>query len=223
MGNPYSLMTQKGYIKNSFNTETCEVKEYDNKSYVLSNNDNSSVCSSSVKVFNICNSPKIIKINKDKKIKSDINNSSSSNNIKINNNRSKISQKKENKNYGLNTYIQKNPNTSISNRLNTSPFRIRNNSNSNNNSFNLNNNYNYNINFLNLSPKKEFNPNLNYDNIDIKLDDLILFEERLSDISIALSNYKNIYDGGASNECIEFFVFYFHSSLNKFFHIFLMG
>ena len=188
IGNPYSLMTQKGYIKNSFNTETCEVKEYDNKSYVLSNNDNSSVCSSSVKVFNICNSPKIIKINKDKKIKSDINNSSSSNNIKINNNRSKISQKKENKNYGLNTYIQKNPNILISNRLNTSPFRIRNNSNSNNNSFNLNNNYNYNINFLNLSPKKEINPNLNYDNIDIKLDDLILFEERLSDISIALSN-----------------------------------
>ena len=223
MGNPYSLMTQKGYIKNSFNTETCEVKEYDNKSYVLSNNDNSSVCSSSVKVFNICNSPKIIKINKDKKIKSDINNSSSSNNIKINNNRSKISQKKENKNYGLNTYIQKNPNTSISNRLNTSPFRIRNNSNSNNNSFNLNNNYNYNINFLNLSPKKEFNPNLNYDNIDIKLDDLILFEERLSDISIALSNYKNIYDGGASNECIEFFVFYFHSSLKQIFPYFFNG
>ena len=221
-GNPYSMITQKGYIKNTLNTETGEAKEYDSKSYVLSNCDNSSVCTSSAKVFNICNSPKVIRINKDNKMNKNINNSSTSN-IHSNNNM-KISQKKDNKNYGLNTYIQKNPNLLISNRLNTSPFRLRNNSNSNNNSFNLNNNYNYNINFLSLSPKKEIiNPNLNYDNIDIKLDDLILFEERLSDISIALSNYKNIYDGGASNECIEFFVFYFHSSLKQIFPYFFNG
>ena len=221
-GNIYSFMTQKGSTKNAINTENGENKEYDNKSYILSNNDNSSVCSSNLKVYNICKSPKIIKINKDNNNKSDMNNSST--NIHLNNsNKGKIYNKKDNnnKNYGLNTYIQKNPNILISNRLNTSPFRVRNN---NNNSFNLNNNYNYNINFLNLSPKKEnIKSNLNYDNIDIKLDDLILFEERLSDISIALSNYKNIYDGGASNECIEFFVFYFHSSLKYIFPYFFNG
>ena len=224
-GSPYSMITQKGYIKNTLNTEAGDAKEYDNKSYVLSNCDNSSVLESSVKVFNICNSPKVLKINKENKMnKNNINNSSTSNIHASNINRMKMSQKKENnKNYGLNTYIQKNPNFLISNRLNTSPFRVRNNNN-NNNSFNLNNNYNYNINFLSLSPKKEVNnPNLNYDNIDIKLDDLILFEERLSDISIALSNYKNIYDGGASNECIEFFVFYFHSSLKYIFPYFFNG
>ena len=224
-GSPYSMITQKGYIKNTLNTETGDAKEYDNKSYVLSNCGNSSVLESNAKVFNICNSPKVLKINKENKMnKNNINNSSTSNIHASNINRMKMSQKKENnKNYGLNTYIQKNPNFLISNRLNTSPFRARNNNNSNN-SFNLNNNYNYNINFLSLSPKKEvINPNLNYDNIDIKLDDLILFEERLSDISIALSNYKNIYDGGASNECIEFFVFYFHSSLKYIFPYFFNG
>ena len=224
-GSPYSMITQKGYIKNTLNTETGDAKEYDNKSYVLSNCGNSSVLESNAKVFNICNSPKVLKINKENKMnKNNINNSSTSNIHASNINRMKMSQKKENnKNYGLNTYIQKNPNFLISNRLNTSPFRARNNNNSNN-SFNLNNNYNYNINFLSLCPKKEvINPNLNYDNIDIKLDDLILFEERLSDISIALSNYKNIYDGGASNECIEFFVFYFHSSLKYIFPYFFNG
>ena len=101
-GNPYSMITQKGYIKNTLNTETGEAKEYDSKSYVLSNCDNSSVCTSSVKVFNICNSPKVIRINKDNKINKNINNSSTSN-IHSNNNM-KISQKKDNKNYGLNTY-----------------------------------------------------------------------------------------------------------------------
>ena len=220
IGNTYSIMTQKGYIKDSTNTESGEV---DNKSYVLSNCE-SSICSSNIKKYNISNSPKIIK--KKDNLKNEINNSNNNIPANNNNNKMKMSQNKSNKNYGLNTYIQKNPNMLISNRLNTSPFRLRNNSNFNrkNNSFNLNNNYNYNINFLNYSPKKDnIKPNLNYDNIDIKLDDLILFEERLSDISIALNNYKNINDGGASNECIEFFVFYFHSSLKYIFPYFFNG
>lgn len=172
------------------------------------------------KKFKIYNSPKVSKINIDK---NNINNSGiikNYNNMHINNiNKVKINQKNNVKTYGLNTYIDKNSNMLISNKLNTSPFRIRDNNNSNNNSFNMNNNYNYNINVLNLSPKKEI-INLNYDGIEIKLDDLILFEERLSDISIALNNSKNIYDGGASNECIEFFVFYFHSSLKQIFPYF---
>ena len=69
------------------------------------------------------------------------------------------------------------------------------------------------------------NSNNNY-MIDIKLEDLILLEERFNDIIIAINhgnsninlnnnvdNSSNKYDIGASNECYEFFVFYFHSSL----------
>ena len=69
------------------------------------------------------------------------------------------------------------------------------------------------------------NCNNNY-MIDIKLEDLILLEERFNDIIIAINhgnsninlnnnvdNSSNKYDIGASNECYEFFVFYFHSSL----------
>ena len=69
------------------------------------------------------------------------------------------------------------------------------------------------------------NSNNNY-MIDIKLEDLILLEERFNDIIIAINhgnsninlnnnvdNISNKYDIGASNECYEFFVFYFHSSL----------
>ena len=50
---------------------------------------------------------------------------------------------------------------------------------------------------------------------EIKLDDLIIYDERLNDILVALSN--NNYEIDASNECAEFFVFYFHSSLQKIF------
>ena len=223
LGVPYSIMTQKGYLSNSLNlTEANEAKEYDNNSYVLLNYDNSSVCSTSTKKTNINISPNLSKKkDNNKKI---INNNSSCNILTGNIKRIKISRKKDNKNYDLNTYIQNNQNEFISSRLIASPFKDRNNSISNNNSFNLNNNYNYNINVLSLSPKKKnINPNLNYDNIDIKLDDLILFEERLSDILIALSTNKNIYDGGASNECIEFFAFYFHSSLKQIFPYFFNG
>ena len=65
------------------------------------------------------------------------------------------------------------------------------------------------------------NSNNNY-LIEINLEDLILFEERLNDIVIAINqgngninnnNINNKYDIGASNECYEFFGFYFHSSL----------
>ena len=39
-GSPVSIMSRKGYIKNTLTTETGEAKEYDNKSYILSNCDN---------------------------------------------------------------------------------------------------------------------------------------------------------------------------------------
>ena len=84
-----------------------------------------------------------------------------------------------------------------------------------NRNFNMNrttyNYYNTNINRNNLI---DVNNNI-MNNLEIKLEDLIMIEERLNDICISLNNNNNnnINDVGASNECIEFFVFYFHSSL----------
>ena len=71
--------------------------------------------------------------------------------------------------------------------------------------YNQNNNINQ-INNLNYN-------NMNY-NFELKAEDLIMLEERLNDISISLNNIIDINDVGASNECVEFFVFYFHSSLS---------
>ena len=79
----------------------------------------------------------------------------------------------------------------------------------------LNNLSNYNYqNVNNIFLNNNFN-NYSYKNIEIKLDDLIFIEGRLNDIIIALNNYKNIFDIGAINETVEFFVFYFHSSLKN--------
>ena len=50
--------------------------------------------------------------------------------------------------------------------------------------------------------------------IEIKSEDLIMLEERLNDINISLNNINDIKDVGAISECVEFFVFYFHSSLS---------
>ena len=77
----------------------------------------------------------------------------------------------------------------------------------------------------NLKNTKNINNNNIFKNnffIDIKLEDLIILEERLNDIIIAINQgnsntNKNIsnnkLDIGASNECYEFFSFYFHSSI----------
>ena len=66
--------------------------------------------------------------------------------------------------------------------------------------------------------------------IEKNLEDLIILEERLNDINIALNpdNFPtkhnepdcNKYDIGALNECYEFFSFYFHSSLKYKFPLF---
>ena len=59
------------------------------------------------------------------------------------------------------------------------------------------------------------NINYTYNIVEIKLDDLIFIEGRLNDIILALNNGRNIFDIGAINESVEFFVFYFHSSLRN--------
>jgi len=66
------------------------------------------------------------------------------------------------------------------------------------------------------------NQNNNYGmKIEIKLDDLILYDERLNDILVVLNtNNGKSPEPDASNECAEFFVFYFHSSLQQIFPLF---
>ena len=81
-------------------------------------------------------------------------------------------------------------------------YNIRNNQQKQNNKMPL---YNQNLNMNQINYK--------YNNLEIKSEDLIMLEERLNDISISLNNINDINDVGASNECVEFFVFYFHSSL----------
>ena len=76
------------------------------------------------------------------------------------------------------------------------------------------NNFNFNRNANNIFLN---NNNINniYKIIEIKLDDLIFIEGRLNDIILALNDNKNIFDIDAINESVEFFVFYFHSSLKN--------
>ena len=61
--------------------------------------------------------------------------------------------------------------------------------------------------------------NYRYNNIvnNLKLEDLIICDEKLNDILIALNNKNKNYEMDASNECAEFFVFYFHSTLQNVF------
>jgi len=74
-----------------------------------------------------------------------------------------------------------------------------------------------------LIKKYNYYNNININNnvgINIKLDDLIICDEKLNDILIALNNNNKNYEMDASNECAEFYVFYFHSTLQNIFHKF---
>ena len=55
----------------------------------------------------------------------------------------------------------------------------------------------------------------NNDKIIIKFDDLIEFDLKLDSIISSFSFYSSENDNDSSNECSEFFSFYFHSSLNN--------
>ena len=71
---------------------------------------------------------------------------------------------------------------------------------------------------ISLNKPNNINNIINNNNeIKIELNDLIFFEERLNDIIISINNTKNIFNINATNEIIEFFSFYYNSSLqNKF-------
>ena len=149
----------------------------------------------------------------------------SSDNIFSNCNNNYYVDKSVNKNnvinelYSLNTFLTSNNDNIIKGKMNT-PINVQ--TYNNTNSYNItNNNYKY----IYLSPKNEKmnqEKNTNDDNVEIKLDDLILFEEKLNDIYIALKT-KNVYEGGASEECSKFISFYFHSSLKNNFTYFFNG
>ena len=132
--------------------------------------------------------------------------------------------------------------TSTPNNIKRKPYDIKTyytNDNNNNNkkisndnisvkSFNYNRKDKYKINKDNVSAKSfeesysVTNQNNNFGSkFEIKLDDLILYDERLNDILVALNaNNGKSPEPDASNECAEFFVFYFHSSLQQIFPIF---
>ena len=75
---------------------------------------------------------------------------------------------------------------------------------------------------LNQNNSEKYNNNdlINNSKIEIKIEDLIMIEERLNDIYIVLNRNNITIDNDASNECIEFFTFYFNCSLKNSFPFF---
>ena len=202
----FTNITKSNYInkktKNKFNNENKnEIEdEYANNKNILntegSNLNKGRGIFSSDNIFNNCKKDYFLDKSVNKRNESDINDI-----------------------YNLNTFNTSNNDNISKGKINT---QISVQTFNNTNSYNItNNNYKY----IYLSPKNEqqnLKKNSNDDNAEIKLDDLILFEEKLNDIYIAL-NTKNVYEGGASDECSEFISFYFHSSLKNNFTYFFNG
>ena len=132
-------------------------------------------------------------------------------------------------------------------KKNPYPYDLKTYYNNNYNNVNLNNIDNISVNSFNMNRKEKMRlnkdnlsaissddtytliKNYNYYNnininnnvgINIKLDDLIICDEKLNDILIALNNNNKNYEMDVSNECAEFYVFYFHSTLQNIFHKF---
>ena len=155
--------------------------------------------------------------NSNRKKSSDSNNNSI-NNINNNNNEYGTKTYIGRDNYSVNSFNNKNINSpktpSYVTDIDSNNLKNTKNINNNINTNKINNNI-FNNNFL----------------INIKLEDIIIFEERLNDIIIAINhgnshnnNLNNLannkYDIGASNECFEIFSFYFNSSLKYKFPLF---
>ena len=131
--------------------------------------------------------------------------------------------KKKQQAYDLKTYFnndnrrsyRSNKNNIIADNLSVHSFNYKNNEKYKKNKDNLSA-----ISFDNSYSLINKSSNINY-KVEIKLDDLIIYDERLNDILVALNNNSNKnHDTDASNECAEFFVFYFHSTLQKIFSSF---
>ena len=122
------------------------------------------------------------------------------NNMMMNSPRTTAGYMNDGNDMNNNNYARNNQQNGYYNKISISPTRNLGMNRTSYNYYNTNNNQNNN----------KMNYNNNATNLDIKLEDLIMIEERLNDICISLNNINDV---GASNECIEFFVFYFHSSL----------
>ena len=72
--------------------------------------------------------------------------------------------------------------------------------------------YSYNKTFTNSGKKNLLNYFSFFSN-KIKLEDILFIFQRIDAIIKRINNYNNIYDGGVSQECFEYWNFYFNSSL----------
>ena len=72
--------------------------------------------------------------------------------------------------------------------------------------------YSYN-NTLTNSGKKNLLNYFSFFSNKIKLEDILFIFQRIDAIIKRINNYNNIYDGGVSQECFEYWNFYFNSSL----------
>ena len=61
-----------------------------------------------------------------------------------------------------------------------------------------------------INPEED---NIFLDNVKINPEDLIYLDDRLNNIVVVLNNKKNIFDIEIKNECMEFYTFYFNSTL----------
>ena len=184
LGSSYSILNKKlGEEKNVNKNNKKQIQINDETSKL--NNQNYNDDAMSVASFNKMNNNMML--NSPRSTASFITEFDNNTNNNINNNFTRNTQ--QNRYYKVSI----SPNRNIN--MNRTSYNYYNNQNNASNKINYNNIQNNNI------------------NLDIKLEDLIMIEERLNDISISLNNNNNINDVGASNECIEFFVFYFHSSL----------
>ncbi len=64
----------------------------------------------------------------------------------------------------------------------------------------------------NVINRNNISININYYE-EIKLEDVLIIEERIKTIIDGLKSLKNLFNGGVSHECYEYWIFYFHSSL----------
>ena len=186
---PYNKPKPSNKLGNSYafmNKKSGEENKNLNKKSIKSNNNNPNFNDDDISVSSF---------NK-------VNNNNNSNNNKMNSPRTTAGYMNEGNDVDNNNYIRNTQQNRYYNKISISPERNLGMNRTSYNYYNTNNNQN--------NHKMNYN---NATNLDIKLEDLIMIEERLNDICISLNNNNNINDVVASNECIEFFVFYFHSSL----------
>ena len=121
-----------------------------------------------------------------------------------------LSCSKTNANFRTNSNLLNHKNSIICNLYNTNNYFYSGNKNNNNNDFSTNSALKTNVSFYDKNMNNLYNINkISYKiNLSINLQDLLILEEKFTDIISNLKINKSIY-----NECSEFLNFYFNSSL----------